>query len=143
MPRSHFPSKLRRRTKSAVRALKETYDYQRHFQASYVSQFRGLRRLYVKDNFTSVEISTLGIANPRIPLAEIQQHISKHDLLEIQYSLNDAHYISLTEDKAIFYGLCDSLERNERTGSARSDKVFTHQNDWMGYCHHSKWPLDN
>ena len=142
MPRSHFRRKLRRFKKSAVRLLQETRDYQRHFQSSYVSQFRRLRRLYVKDNFTSEEISLLGIANPRIPLAELQQYISKHDLLKMQYSLNDPHYISLTEDKTIFYGLCDSFHIptpalyacfSPSGGWLKDGSIIRDQVDWINY----------
>lgn len=142
MPRSHLRRKLRCFRKSAVRLLQETRDYQCHFQSSYVSQFRRLRRLYVKDNFTSEEISLLGIANPRIPLAELQQYISKHDLLEIQYLLNDPHYISLTEDKAIFYGLCDSFHIpspelyacfTPSGGWLKDGSIMQDQVEWVNY----------
>jgi len=142
MRKRHLRRKLRSRMQSAVTSLKETRGYQRHFQSSYVSQFRRLLRLYGKDNYTSEEISILGIANPRIPLAELQQYISKHDLLRMQYSLNDAHYRSLTEDKTIFYGLCDSFHIPSPTlyayfsppgGWLKDGSIVQGQVQWVNY----------
>jgi hypothetical protein len=126
----------------AVKFLKETRGYHRHFQTSYIAQFRRLRQLYEKDNYTSEEILALGIANPRISLAELQQYISKHDLLKIQYSLNNAHNISLTEDKTFFYGLCDSFHIPSPTlyaylsppgGWLKDSSIMQGQAQWVNY----------
>lgn len=90
--------------------LQTTHNYRRQFRVSYISQFRRLLRLYLRDRYTSQEIATLGLADPRIPLGDLQKTISKRALLRIQYSLNGIGYISFTEDKAFFYALCTSFQ---------------------------------
>jgi hypothetical protein len=107
--------------------LKQTRGYQRQFQSSYVAQFRRLLRLYVRDQYGSQEISILGIADPHIPEAELQRYISKRALLKIQYSLNDARYLSLTEDKTIFYAVCDSFQ----IPSPKVYAVFSAREGWL------------
>jgi hypothetical protein len=67
----------------------------------------------------------------------------------MQYSLNDSHYISLTEDKAIFYGLCDSFHIpspelyacfSPSGGWLKDGSIMQGQVEWVNYFENAAPP---
>jgi hypothetical protein len=68
-------------------------------------------RLYVlqkTQGFRPVEALELGLANPAVPTATLAGCIVKKELLAIQDRLNPPALTCLTEDKSIFYPLCEA-----------------------------------
>ena len=65
--------------------------------------------LVARRGFTLDEAFTLGLLEPSRTAAELDDHVSKRRMIGLQASLNPNEFWYLTEDKAIFYRLAESL----------------------------------
>lgn len=67
---------------------------------------RRFRHLYWAEKFSPDEIFLLGLLDPAITAAELEDYVSKERLLRVQQLLNPGTHTRLTEDKLAFHERC-------------------------------------
>lgn len=77
-----------------------------HYESSYLSAAARFLRLYCLDGYTREEIFCLGIADPRMPGAQMAELMSTKRAHRLQSKINPKQYAYVTEDKAIFNQFC-------------------------------------
>ncbi len=78
----------------------------RHYGVSYPAMVWRVLRLRAVAKFGPRETFLWGLADPKMPAGDVPKFISKRRLKQIQNRYNPAYRAPLTEDKALFYGLC-------------------------------------
>lgn len=80
------------------------------YEAPFGPTLRQAMLVHSGRGFSLAEAADLGLLNPRLDAAELDEHVSRAALRPLQNRLNPASLSSLTEDKAVFYRLCEELQ---------------------------------
>jgi hypothetical protein len=81
----------------------------RRYRTSRAAVLLRLIELYRRSGLRPGEALELGLVDPALPRETISGCFSKAELMALQDRLNPLHLTCLTEDKAVFYPLCEAL----------------------------------
>jgi len=82
----------------------------RFYRASFASTLRRAMLVHRERGFPLTEAANLGLLDSRLPVADLDEHVSRARTRPLQDRLNPPPLTPLTEDKAVFYRLCEELE---------------------------------
>lgn len=100
-------------------------------------------RLLLEKGFDPYEALRLGLLELDFPKTELCKFASKREMMRIQLSLNPMSWISLIEDKSIFYMYCNALGIpvpklyaiffRETTGYSTNGSILRTRDDWQEF----------
>ena len=115
----------------------------RRYDSSFLAVARRAVHLHRDLGFRLDEAVPHGLLDPRLPESELAAYTSRKVLRPLQARLNPTELSSLTEDKALFYRLCEELGiprptlyalfYREATGWARDGSVLASREEWYAF----------
>jgi hypothetical protein len=81
----------------------------RHYQVGRVALARHLFDLYRRTGLRPIEALEAGLGDPRLPEGVRAACFTQRELMALQDQLNPVKLTALTEDKSVFYPICDAM----------------------------------
>ena len=81
----------------------------RRYKVGRITIARHLFGVFRLNGLRPVEALEAGLGNPRLPKEELSACFSKRELMALQDQLNPRALTALTEDKSVFYPLCQAM----------------------------------
>jgi hypothetical protein len=93
-----------------IRVVREVRSAARFYRTSFSSTFGRAMLVRRKRGFPLAEAANLGLLDSRLTAVGIDEHLSRATTRPLQDRLNSSSLAPLTEDKTVFYRVCEELE---------------------------------
>lgn len=126
-----------------IRVVRQVRQAARFYRAPFSSTFGRAMLVRRKRGFPLAEAANLGLLDSRLTAADMDEHLSRATTRPLQDRLNPSSLAPLTEDKTVFYRLCEELEiptpklyalffRN-RAGWAPDGSMLASREEWCRF----------
>lgn len=93
-----------------IRVVRQVRKAARFYRAPFSATFARAMLVHRERGFPLAEAANLGLLDSRLTVADLDEHVSRATTRPLQDRLNPSSLAPLTEDKAVFYRLCEELE---------------------------------